>query len=78
MRMRWFNAAAAVFGSGGASSPPMGQPGAYGQGGIYSFGNNVDSFMSGPGGSGYRPYGGFQQSSQFKGFGAGGLGSFGG
>ncbi|WP_394694878.1 hypothetical protein [Pseudoxanthomonas japonensis] len=79
MRMRWFNAAAAVFGANGASSPPMGQQGApYGQGGMYSMGNNMSSFMSMPGGSGNRPYGGFQQFSQFKGFGAGGLSGFGG
>lgn len=63
MRMRWHNAGAALFGAGTVQSPggnsmPSMSTGAYGQGAMSNFGNNIGNFMSMPGGSAASPYSG--------------------
>lgn len=46
-------AGAAVFGAATANGQSSPDPtGAYSQGGVYSFGNNLDNFQSMPGGAG--------------------------
>lgn len=51
MRMRWHNAGAAAFGAGtvgmgSGTSAPTASPGAYGQGSMMNFGNNMGGFTS--------------------------------
>lgn len=54
MRMRWFNAASAFFGGSSvgtkATTAPSTGSGAYGQGSLGQFGNNVGGFTSGSSG----------------------------
>lgn len=78
MRMRWFNAASAFFGGSSvgtqATTAPTTNSGAYGQGSLNNFGNNVGGFSSGSSGgyTGYGLSGGYSSIGGYSGIMGGG------